>query len=296
METYSVRHPRLYDFQLSAAAPLYADSNYFRHETPLEIEVHAGAEVGVILAGSEEHHLEDWVRRLVPGDVWLTATWEPHGWRVAAPNTEDVLLIFLPQFLSEEQLGEVSWLELFAAPPRQRPKVMTSAMRERVMALGQELRREMQEQRPGWKTALRLNLLSLLLTLSREWEPADRTNTVRRLRASNLPRVMPALSMVHTRPTRRVSLTEAARACGLSRAHFCLIFRETMGMSFGRFCLRSRLGSVAQLLLASDLPTEAIAEQTGFSDGSHLHHAFVRRHGCTPGQYRAGKRLLPERL
>lgn len=294
METYSVRHPRLYDFQLSAAAPLYADSNHFSHETALEIEVHAGAEVGVLLAGAEEHHLEDWVRRLVPGDVWLTATWEPHGWRVAAPNTEDVLVIFLPQFLGEEQLGSLSWLDLFAVPPNQRPRVTTSEMRQRVIALGHELRRETEQRRPGWESAARLSLLSLLLALSREWEPPDRAHLGRRTRATNLPRIMPALSLVQSRRARRVRIADAARACGLSRAQFCVTFRNTMGMSFGRFYLRSRLGSVAELLLTTDLPADAIAEQTGFTDGSHLHHSFVKQYGCTPGRYRADNRPRAE--
>lgn len=294
METYSVRHARLYDFQLTASTPLYADSNVFPHETPLEIEVHAGAEVGIMLAGAEEHQLDDWTRRLVPGDVWLTATWEPHGWRIAAPKTEDVLVIFLPQFLGEEQLGNLSWLDLFAVPPNQRPRVTTPEMRERVMALGHEIRREIGQRRPGWETAVRLNLLNLLLTLSRDWKPPARPHVRARMRAGNLPRIMPALGLVQSRRAKRVTVADAAKACGLSRAQFSLIFRTTMGMSFGRFCLRSRLGSVAELLLTSDLPADAIAEQTGFTDGSHLHHSFVKQYGCTPGQYRSENRSSQE--
>lgn len=281
------RRARLYDFQLSSAAPLYVDSNLYEAETPLELEVHAGAEVGVLLAGAEEHHLDDWHQRALPGDVWLTAAWEPHGWRVAAPRTEDVLLIFLPQFLGEEHLGSLSWLDLFAVPPGQRPQVATPEMRQRTLALGYDLRREMREQRPGWETAIRLDLLSLLLVLSREWEPPDHPHPRRRARPGNLPRVMPALSLVQSERGRRISVAEAARACGLGRAHFCRIFQETMGMSFGRFCLRSRLGYVAELLRSSDLPTSGVAEAAGFADGSHVHRAFVKHYGCTPGQYRA---------
>ncbi len=294
MESYSVTHPRLYEFELSASTPLYADTNVFPQETALEMEVHAGAEVGIILAGAQEHQLEDWTRRLSPGDVFLTATWEPHGWRVSEPGTEDVIVIFLPQFLGEEQLGNLSWLELFAVPPNQRPRVTTPEMRERVLALGHDLRRETMERRPGWETAIRFTLLSALLALSREWEPPDRARLRGRMRAGNLPRIMPALGLVQSRRDTRITVADAARACGLSRAQFSLIFRTTMGVSFGKFCLRSRLGSVAELLLTTPLPADAIAEQTGFTDGSHLHHAFVRQYGCTPGQYRSQNRSFPE--
>ncbi len=285
--TDSVRRAKFYDFQLSEAMPLYADSNSFPRETPLEIEVHAGIEVGVLLAGAEEHQLEDWVCRVVPGDVWLTATWEPHGWRIEEANTEDVILIFLPEFLGEEQLGKYSWLELFALPPSQRPRVTTPEMRERVMALGHELRREVEQQRPGWESAVRFGLLSLLLTLSREWEAPARSSVRSRVRAGSLPRIMPALNLAQSRPARRVTVAEAARACGLSRAQFCLIFQDAVGMSFGRFCRRSRLAYAAELLLSTNLTMGAIAQRAGFVDSSHMHRSFRRHYGRTPGRYRA---------
>lgn len=286
----SVRRAKLYDFRLSAASPLYVDSNLFHYETPLEIEVHAGIEVGILLAGAEEHQLDDWVCRALPGDVWLTATWEPHGWRVAAPNTQDVLVIFLPEFLGEEQLGNLSWLDLFAVPPNQRPRVTTPEMRERIIALGYELRQEVSEQRPGWQTAVRLSLLNLLLTLSREWRPPARSHVRSRLRAASLPRIIPALNLVQSRPARRVSVADAAKACGLGRAQFCLIFQDAMGMSFGRFRRRSRLGYVAELLLSTDLTIGAIAQQAGFADSSHMHRTFVNHYSCTPGEYRTQNR------
>jgi len=281
---------KLHDFRLTEATPLYADSNLFRHETPLEIEVHAGIEVGVLLAGAEEHQLDDWVCHALPGDIWLTAMWEPHGWRVAAPNTEDVLLIFLPGFLGEEQLGHLSWLDLFAVPPSQRPRVTTPKMRDRVVALGRDLRHEVEQRRPGWESAVKLGLLGILLTLSRDWEPPARPKVRSRARASSLPRIMPALNIAQSRRARRVTVAEAAEACALGRAQFCLLFQDAMGMSFGRFCQRSRLGHVAELLLSTDLTMSAIARRSGFADSSHMYRAFGRHHGCTPGEYRARHR------
>jgi len=59
-----------------------------------------------------------------------------------------------------------------------------------------------------------------------------------------------------------------------------------MGLSYGKFCLRSRLAAAAQALLDTDLPVQAIADRTGFSDGSHLHRSFASHYGCTPTDYR----------
>jgi AraC-like DNA-binding protein len=287
-----VTRARRYDYSLTPAAPLYTSSNFHPEETPLEIDVHEGIEVGILLSGGQSRHYDDLVVAMQPGDAWLCASWEPHGWQVTRPRSRDVVLICLPEFLGEERLGDLPWLSLFAAPPRQRPRVTGPAMRERVLRLGHEMLAELQEQRPEWESALRLDLLRLLLTLSREWQPPGRFEEQSRIRASNLPRIMPALVLVHSRPARRVTIAEAARHCGLSRAQFCLIFRNAMGMSFGKFCLRSRVGFVAQMLISTDLSIEAIAQQTGFADGSHLHRAFVRHYGCTPGSYRVRRRPL----
>ena len=279
-----------YDYRLTAASPIHADSNFYVKETSLEIDVHAGTEVGIVLNGSQERHFEDLVCPLVPGDIWLCATWEPHGWRTTVPRSRDVVLIFLSEFIGEEELGSMSWLSLFAAAARDRPRVTTPEMRERVLGLAHEMLAEFTEAKRGWESAVRLDLLRLLLMLSRGWEPPARSEDRLGVSASNLPRLAPAIDLVHSRPLRRVSLDEAASACGLSRAQFCLLFRSTMGLTFGRFCRRSRLGRVAQLLISTDLSTETIASKAGFADGSHLHRAFVKQYGCTPGVYRAQAR------
>jgi transcriptional regulator GlxA family with amidase domain len=96
----------------------------------------------------------------------------------------------------------------------------------------------------------------------------------------------PALDLVQATPERRVGLAEAAAACSLSPTQFRFVFRQTMGATFGVFTLRARLSHAAQLLAYTDLPLKAIAEQTGFTDHSHLHRAFARVYGCPPGRYR----------
>ncbi len=98
------------------------------------------------------------------------------------------------------------------------------------------------------------------------------------------------MNLVQRDPTRRVRHEDAARACGLRRSQFDLVFKEAMGMSFGRFVRRARLTVAAHLLLATDLSTAAIAVESGFADASHLHRTFVRHYGHTPGEYRSRRR------
>ncbi len=280
------------DYPLTPSAPVQAYSNIYPAETPVELDIHEGFEVGILLQGAKSHYYNDVAFQVQPGDVWLSPNWEPHGWRFTAQGSRDLVLMFLPEFLGEERLGSLPWLALFAVPPSQRPRVKGPRIREKVFRLGQQMLTELQEQQPAWDCALRLDLLRLLLVLSRDWRPSADLRAQSHSRARNLPAIIPAVELVHSQPAQRVAVAEAAKSCGLSRAQFCLVFRNTMGMSFARFCLHSRLRAAARLLTSTPLSIEAIADQSGFADGSHLQRTFSKHFGCTPGSYRSHPQSL----
>ncbi len=148
------------------------------------------------------------------------------------------------------------------------------------------MRREIEEKPRRWEGVVRLELLHLLIELSRGWEAARRTDGSEHVRISGLARIMPALSLVHSLPWRKVSVPEAAGACRLSVSRFHGLFRHTMGMSFGGFALRARLSLVAHRVSSTDRPIAVIAGESSFVDAYHLDRVFVSRFGCTPGEYR----------
>lgn len=279
---------------LTSARPFHGGVVVHPYPAALDTDMHQAFELGVLLGGEQERHFEGTVLTLRPGDVWLCAAWEPHGWRPRAPETVELVLQFLPDFLGEEMLSGTSWLSMFAAPPDQRPRVESEQTRGVTTAAAQELRREMSERGRGWLSAMRLGMLRLLLAVGREWQPWHPSGRQPNVRPGVLAKVMPAVRLVYSSPARRLSLEEAAAACGLSASQFSHIFRHTMGLSYGSFRTRTRLGYAAQLLLSSDQPVECIAERLGFADASHLHHAFAKVYGCTPSRYRTEGRSLRE--
>lgn len=253
----------------------------------LTMDVHQGMEIGFVLRGKMERHYEDFTFTASAGDIHVCSAWEPHGWRVAEPGTLSVVYIFLAEIMNDEAMRNVPWLSFFTAPPRQRPRTSSPQMRREIRALGEIVQREALDRPHGWMAAVRLFLFYLLLIINRHWQPRDARASLRPVPASNFARVMPAVTWVHESPERDVSLEKAAAMCGLHRSRFDSIFRQTMGVSFTQFRRRARLARVAYLLVTTDLPTEEIAEEAGFVDGSHLHRSFLRNYGCTPGEYRA---------
>ena len=274
-----------YESRLSETLPFYAESRVHAERTPWTFDVHEGMEVGLLLEGELERVFQDHAQRCLPGDVWLAAIWEVHGYRIVSPHTRTLTFQFLPQFLGDEMLGDTPWFSLFAAPPTQRPRVADDLVRGQLLAIGEELQHEVATRGKGWAEAVRIGLLRMLLLLSREWSPESH-GALGKTRSRQLLRLAPALTLVHTRLGQRTSVLEGAGACNLSIRQFSRAFRETMGASFGEFCLRARLAAAAGRLLDSKDSLHAIAAHTGFNDGSHLHRSFRKRYGCTPGAYR----------
>jgi len=274
-------------FVLSEARPFRLSYGTHPEPTPLRVSIHDGMEIGIVLSGAHSVTIDDTVLRGGPGDFWLLGMWEPHRWQAHADDTQLVSVVFLPEFIGEEVLRNSAWPELFASAPEDRPVASGPQMRRMVLDIGWELRREMAERSRGWETAIRLSLARLLFTLTRQRNLPSGGGRRAVPRSSTLGRIRPALAAIHSSPRERITVADAARACGLSTAQFSRVFRQATGWSFAKFRLRGNVAFAAHLLLTTDLSTEAVAGQTGFVDGSHLHRNFVERYGCTPGRYRA---------
>ncbi len=277
--------------------PLKAFIQALPGPSALDADVHDCFEIGIVLAGEYERHYADIAVIQKPGDVSLNAAWEPHGWRMLAPETPSVVLQFFPEALGDERIRGRHWLSLFALAPGERPQASTQQTQQRVLEIARDMALEIRQQKTEWLAAVRLGLLRVLLTLARNWDWPAGHDAMPSVHRHELARIMPALAIVESSLNRRVSREEAGRACTLSVRQFSHVFRHVMGLSFGEFALRARLASAAHHLLYTDLSIEAIASETGFVDGAHLHRMFGKQFGQTPAQYRReGRRpALPRR-
>jgi AraC-like DNA-binding protein len=289
---YSFISPRR-DPRAAGVAGFYAGVHTHPRPTPLDIHFHHEIEVGLVLSGQKLVEFSDYAHTFGPGEVWLAGIGEPHGFANLTP-VRNVLLSFAPESLGEELAGDTPWLTLFTAPPAARPQVQSAAARKRVLAIGQILAEEITAESLGWPVVVRAELLRLLVELRRGWTMTEQSWPPGSAPLAAVARLGPALSLVRASPTYRVTVADAAAACGLSPSHFQSLFRQAMGTSFGASCLRARLSFVAHRLLHSGLPVAAIAQEAGFSDGSHLHRLFARHYGCTPAQFRERRGRTPE--
>jgi AraC-like DNA-binding protein len=138
---------------------------------------------------------------------------------------------------------------------------------------------------PYREAACKARLLGLLMILLRRFQDSGvlRWEFERRRQLSE--RFSKLLEHVQRPGSSRLSLSDAARLCGLSPAQFTRSFKQVAGMSYLAYLTHVRLGEAARLLRLGGMTIAEIADQTGFSDQSHLDRRFKRAFGVTPRDF-----------
>jgi len=85
---------------------------------------------------------------------------------------------------------------------------------------------------------------------------------------------------------RDAPVAEMVRRSGLSERSFKRRFSRTTGMSPLEYVHTLRLEESKQLLEATDMAVEAVANEVGYEDASFFGRLFRRKVGITPAQYR----------
>lgn len=83
-----------------------------------------------------------------------------------------------------------------------------------------------------------------------------------------------------------LSVPEIAEACSMSYSYFAKKFPAVYGKTCKEYLEELRLYKVEEYLLFTNFDLNFIAQETGFSDCSHMIKSFKKRHGITPKRFR----------
>jgi two-component system response regulator YesN len=83
-----------------------------------------------------------------------------------------------------------------------------------------------------------------------------------------------------------LTLPDAAKAAGMSQAHFSRTFKEDIGLSFIQYLTKLRLDRAKELLSSPSSKTWEVAEAVGYQEYAHFTKVFKKHIGLTPSEYR----------
>ena len=235
----------------------------------------------VVLRGEERYLIDGRVTRLVAGQALIVDPGE--ATRVILPDRERTLglCFYFPKGLA------ASGPESLDLAPSALPLV------DHPLGLWLNGLAHRLEKRPDLGRRAAGMLLDRTAThledfVARAGERADRIAAGKRTkRIELLRRVEIARDFLHATPDRVVTLGELAGVAGLSAFHLARCFRAVHGEPPATYHRNWRLDRAAERLrLGKDMPAELAADY-GFADQASFIRAFARRHGTSPGRFRA---------
>ena len=155
-------------------------------------------------------------------------------------------------------------------------RVIPPSALEEMIRLGEEIRSERQQCKPGYQLAVLEKILAAERLLCRNGRP----------RTAQEMRLAAVLQFMSENYSRDITLADLTDLAGASISHFRRNFRRILGIAPIEFLLNLRLLQAEKRLLETDLTIAEIAAGTGFNDANYFSRIFTRRKGCPPHKWR----------
>lgn len=91
-----------------------------------------------------------------------------------------------------------------------------------------------------------------------------------------------------------ISLSAVAKTANVSATHFSAVFSQEMNKTFVEYLTEKRMDKAKELLRCSDKTSGEIALIVGYNDPHYFSFLFKKINGCSPKNYRSGKKTNNE--
>ena len=147
--------------------------------------------------------------------------------------------------------------------------------------------REFVEKRENYELVVRGLVLELFALILRDYKDTSPANlpTDKNLRYYEV--IYPALKMIRGDCGENYSVDELALACGVSKCHFCRIFKESTSMSVVEYRNEHRLQIARVLIRTTNKSISDISLQCGFDDIAYFSRCYKNKFGYSPIKERA---------
>lgn len=155
----------------------------------------------------------------------------------------------------------------------------------------QILNTETQVDMPGSHVIAEYLSSALFSLLIRGWV-MENVASVNVLQLLTEPRLYPAMHCLLSNPEKKLSVSQLANLCHMSRATFIRLFQRISGHSPAHLMTSIRMSLAVKLLTKPGARMSIISEMIGYSSEPSFQRAFKLHMGMTPGEYRRNKVTL----
>jgi AraC-like DNA-binding protein len=266
------------------------------HDKEITEHSHDFVELVYLADGQAEHCFEGQSYPIRAGDVFIINPGEVHSYRtMPGQRIELINCLFMPELINEallRELGVSRSMDYFYVYPfldareRFHHKLNLSGPKAgEVSALLKAMIVEWEQHRPGYPTVIRLQLLQLLIILSRfyaegcsqEHKPLEKERTVLIRRINGF---------LERHFDQKLAVPDLCDFFNISNRQLNRIFKQETGLTVTERIHQIRIERAKQYLLDGHEKVIEIAHKVGYEDPSFFTQLFRRKVGCPPGQYR----------
>lgn len=192
-------------------------------------------------------------------------------------------IIYKPYTIHSETLTGASevFAIVFIAPEEwEIGTCLSSDIDGRIAKIVEKIRREYQNKKFGYNTAINALLTQLIIHIKRQTLDNQKEN----------PSIQQAINFLDDYYTTEIDLHHLAHSIGYSLDHFRFLFKESTGIAPKKYILQKRLALAKKQISHSELPLTEIAENCGYDDYYQFATYFKKEVGISPSQYRKNKK------
>ena len=161
-----------------------------------------------------------------------------------------------------------------------------SPVNNSVCNLMKDIIHEVEQRHYGYLTLIFSRLTALILEILRLWYNCGIPLQTELPTETDTCSIQDVAIFIDKHSSEDLKVDDLANMCNMSYSYFAKVFHRQYGQSCKQYIEFIRLTKAETLLLFTNYDLNTIAEETGFSDSSHLIRCFRRLYHITPKQYR----------
>ncbi len=271
------------------------DNELIRHQTfePHLYDIlhqHPELQLTLILKGTGNLILGDYIGRFKPGEIYLLGSEVPHVFRNdkeffqghphIRAHSEDIYYDMGMAFPVLAKIKELHAVAHFFASVSGGYKVVDRGdfVRKRILAV---------KKQSGLKRIITsLEILQHLLCPSRLIK-LNVIGSLRNYSPKESRRMQKTLQFLMEQSHRKITLAEVAEVAAMNKEAFCRFFKERTNKTLTQFLNEVRVSNACHLLADKEMTISHVAAETGFQNLSYFNRVFKKIHSCSPKEFRA---------
>lgn len=293
---------RLKRYSTTSEFPFWIQRNIHNLQDVPDMHQHEFVELIYVVHGSATHRFQNISYEIHAGDVFIINPGEAHGYSIEPGNTLEIInCLFFPGLVHDSLLHELkisSTMDFYYVQPFLHKESrfhhrlnLHSISADKVLSLLNHMLEEIENQRPGYQAFVRMQMIQLLLLLSRYYEESKTgANTTY---GSNELLVRRICGYIERNYNRKISLSFISELFHLGVRQLNRQFNKHLGCTVIEYVQQVRIEKAKVLLVETDDIIATVANAVGYEDAAYFSTLFTREVRCSPGKYRETHRYSP---